>query len=428
MTPLVSFEQFRKIMSLHPFHAWGLADSTIVPLGSACNDLVLQYAWQGNGAVGRADVLNALEYAEGRLRDWLGYSIAPHYVTDTLRFPKYADVQQRRMGYNDAAGQWLSVNLLEGHLRAVGVERLALLGTVTTYPGDGLVYSDEDGDGLDDTFTITLATGLTDPAQIGVYFAAGDRLGEAAGEAWKIQPVKVSISGGVATLSGRAWLLVVPALYRAVNLAAIDPTDASHFVTALDLYQHSCDPTGTTLDTCQAKLIWETEPWPSWAYWGTSFAGSGTANTGDPAGEAYAIGRAALRDQRRGIIGLGEAFFVNGQWVQPIPSLSYYRPPDRAQVRYLAGAPLGPEGQIDQQYQITVARFAAAELGRRLCPCDSALQEVYHWQIDLAFAGQSERERFNLSAANLDNPFGTKRGQVAAWKFVQQRRQLRGIG
>ena len=205
MTSLVSVEQFRQIMQLHPFHSWTLADSVLTPVGTHCNDLIHEYAWQGVDMAGRADIRNALEVAENKLREYLGYSIAPHFVTETQLMPRFHDRRLHRVGYQDASGRWLDVQLNEKKIITLGIETRTLIGSITT-AGFGLVYTDDDGDGLLDTFTATIATTVTDPSQLALYFAATDRLDAASvGERWRITPVSVNITGGVA---------VIPAQFR----------------------------------------------------------------------------------------------------------------------------------------------------------------------------------------------------------------------
>src|SRR6185369_16921871 len=99
----------------------------------------------------------------------------------------------------------------------------------------------------------------------------------------------------------------------------------------------------------------------------------------------------------------------------------------RVTVRYLAGFPLASDGQMQEPYRTMVARLAAAELARPICACDEANRELYRWQFDLARTAGSGDEAYGaVSAEDLNNPFGTRRGHVYAWKQVKNLRQLRG--
>ena len=72
MTNLLPLEDWRRISGYNPFHCFQLADTTLVPVTSACNTLVKEHSWQDVNAPGRRQVCEAIESAEGRLRDYLG--------------------------------------------------------------------------------------------------------------------------------------------------------------------------------------------------------------------------------------------------------------------------------------------------------------------------------------------------------------------
>ena len=426
MTPLTPLDTFFKAMMLHPWHSWQIADSAasvlspVIPVSATCNDLIYEYAWQSSdGVAGRADIRDAIETAESKVKTLLGYSIAPHFVTETILAPRYMDQRNSRLGYAAPDGRWLPVQLSEGKVITIGIEARTLIGTVTT-AGGSLVFSDADGDGLNDTFTITIATTVTDVDQIAVYFAAADRLdGEAVSEDYRIAPVKVSISGGIATIKGRLWLLVKPIKYQSPSQAALEPSTLTNFAASLEVYKYFCNPTGTTTDTAQAKLIWETRPFPV-------YATTPSDNSLDPAAQAYAIARCALRDPENGIIGIGEAVYDTTNAVWESVNLSTARPPDRIEVRYQAGAPL-VDHQVDPLWASIMAHFAGAELGKRVCSRITAGRELQYWQIDRAFSGNATEERFVISPEDLNGPFGTRNGHIAAWREVQRRRKFTGV-
>lgn len=427
MTPLVPLDTFRQVMQMSPLGFWGLANKD-APIDSACDSLVREYAWQGSGA-GRSEIRDAMEYAETRLREQLGYSVAPAFVEESLLFPRYHDTAQRHAAYAGSDGRWIGLRLGQSRAIAVGVEKLTSIGTVTV-AGGSLVFSDSDGDGLNDTFTITIATTVTDPNEIAVYFAAADRLdGEPVGDRWRIQPVKVRISGGTATIVGRYWLLVKPIKYQRAGLGALDPMEISggvyvNIANTLEVYRHHCDPTGTSNDTAQALLAWETQPYPEWANASSTSTEFGAQL--DPAALAYAIARVTVRDALHGIVALGEAVYnaTAGEWSRV--NMSYARPPDRVVVRYRAGLAL-VNGQADPGWGRVVSRYAAALIGRRICGCDDLLREFYHAQVDLAFSGAANTEKFMLDDDELGNPFGTRRGMVEAWRAVRHTSEVRGV-
>ncbi len=410
---LLPLETWRAILQYHPFFFWGLANQTVKPT-SATALTMRQYAWQAADRASRAEIAQAIENAEKLLIDYLGYAPAPHYVEETLPWPRDYQPELWRLFPMDATGRRLSVTLGEGHVRALGVE------TITAIETCAVVYSDTDGDGLDDTFTLTTAAplGTTDPDEIAIYFAAADRLDSELSR-WRIQPVTVAIAGGIATIKGRAWTAVRPILYEGVGAADIDPVDATKFAATLEVKRRWTDPNGTTNATCQALLTWETLP---------RYAGSldPTSST-DPAATGNAVGRCGIRDAEKGFVTPAEAIYdaATGTWTNSGYELPH-RPPDRVTVRYLAGLGL-VDGQMEREWQITVARLAAAEMSRIPATNDVANRELYHWQFDLSRAAGRNDEQYRISDDDLSNPFGTRRGHVYAWKKVQNLALLRGI-
>ncbi|MCL5998277.1 MAG: hypothetical protein M1546_19825, partial [Chloroflexi bacterium] len=67
MTPLLPSDEFRRILGFSPYHFWQLADNDKARITSNCNPLVMQYAWQNADAIGRSEILEAIELAERRL-------------------------------------------------------------------------------------------------------------------------------------------------------------------------------------------------------------------------------------------------------------------------------------------------------------------------------------------------------------------------
>jgi hypothetical protein len=415
---LLPLESFRRILGYNPWHFWQLADNSIVPVTSSCNDILTKYPWQNTDACGRQDILEAIYTAERRLYDYLGYDVAPTFRETILPFPKYHDRGVWHLAQSDRQGRWLDVKLPYGYIDSIGLETRDLIEDHAV-----VAYTDEDGDGLDDTFTISAATTVTNEDLIVTYIAAADRLNnDSVSEEYRIRPTKVAISAGVVTITGAAWLLVKPILYEGTGQAEIDPTVAANFVSELEIYARYADPDGTTYDTSQAALIWETAPYPAFC---CGCTGTGTNDT-DPAAEAYAVARAGIRHTIEGIVNIGAAVYNTTTSAWEGIDWSVCRPPERVIVRYKAGYPLSG-GEMDKRWQTAVTRFAAAELARPICACDNANRELYRWQFDVARTGGSNDESYQATTMeDLANPFGTRRGHLYAWKFVKSMRTLQG--
>lgn len=416
LAPLLPLDTFRGILGYPPFAFWGLANAD-VPVDSQCNTIIAEYAYQSTNAGGRWEIRQALINAQEKLRGYLQYPIAPQYVSEQITYPSYLDQRIIRNSPSDPSGGWVSVQTPDGYIQAIGLEELTLLDTVT------LVYSDEYSTGVNDTFTLSVATDETDPNNIAVYFAQADRLNnEAAGANWRIEPVNVSITSGVATITGRAWLLVKPILYQKyTRINPIDPGVTSNFVSTLEVYTRSTTATGTKVETAQGMFTWDSVP--NYGWWGFC-----CANSTDPASTANAIARVGIRNAFEGIVIPGEAIYnsTTQQWNMTIPPWSgICRPPQQVTVRYLAGYPLQANGQMDARFARAVAYLAMAEMGERICACDNANRTLWRYQQELNRTG-NEQDTFATTRQMLNNPLGTRRGHWQAWNEISALRLVRG--
>lgn len=423
---LLPLYTFFEVLGFHPWHAFGVAGSSApLAIDTNCDTLIRRYEWQNSDAVGHKAIENAIAHAETRLREYLGFSVAPHYVSEVLPWPPSP-------GPWGADGRYLTVKLSEGEVRAVGVETLASIST-----GVAVTYSDSDGDGIEDTFTVSAATSITDASQIAVYFSSGDRFNSgmdstALSPRWRLRPVQVSISGGVVTVRGPKQLCVKPIKYEGVtNIGAngLEPATAGNFVTTLDIYRRYTGTDGNTVATSQAVITWETRPSHGW--WCccdgcSTVSDSYGSSPYDPAAVAQAVARVGIRDGTLGLVTPAESAYDSTTGIWSSLDWSVCSTPDRVTVRYLAGFPLGSDGQMQEPYRTIVARMAAAELTRPVCGCESANRELYRWQFEVSQTARGD-ELFAISPEDLNNPFGTRRGQIYAWKMVKNLRQLQGI-
>lgn len=423
MPNLLPLYTFYELMGFHPWHAFGIAGTGDLKVsgGDGCSPLVRRYAWQNTDAAGSLELEKAIETAERRLTDHLGFSPAPHYVVEQLPWPVAWPM----------SGRWQTVQLTEGEVRAVGVETLAAIST-----GAAVTYSDADGDGIEDTFTVTAASSLTDASQVAIYFSSGDRFSgwgatSALAPRWRLLPVQVTISGGTITVRGPKQLCVKPQKYEGIaNIGTngLAPDDTANFVTTLDIYQRYTGTDGNTVATAQAVMTWETRPCHGW--WcgcgctDDPYAGSPS----DPAAVAQAVARVGIRDAAHGIVAPFESVYNATSGIWSTDDLTVCDVPDRVTVRYLAGFPLGADGQMQEPFRTIVARLAAAELARPVCGCEHANGELARWQFDLARSGGANDEIYGaISADDLNNPLGTRRGHIAAWRFIRQRQQFRAF-
>lgn len=412
---LLPLDAFRRILKYPPYQFWGL-DNAAVKLDSQCNGVVYEHTYQNSGVGGRDDIREALILAQEKLRNFLQYPIAPEYREETMAYPTYLDQRLIRSFPIQAGGGWLSVFTPDGYLQAIGVESL------TAIEDTPVVYSDEFGTGVDDTFTLSFITTETDPDKIAIYFAEADRVDEEpVSEKYRIEPIQVQIEAGTATVIGRSWLLVKPILYQAIKRQIpLDPSTAANFVTEVSAYIRTTDPNGNTVETSQGAFVWDSIPGYGW--WGFCCASST-----DPASVARAIARVGIADSQLGLVIPGEAVYneTDLEWHQTVPPWSgICRPPQQVTIRYLAGKPL-TNRQVDTRLANAVAYLAMAELPERICACDNANRTLYRYQQQLNHTG-ADQNIFAVTREQLNNPLGTRWGDWYAWNEIKSLRLVRG--
>lgn len=416
-TPIMPLEFWRQEIGYHPWHFWGLADANIVPVTSKCNDVVREYGWQENDQAGRADIRASIMTAEQILFDNLEYWPAPVYSEDTRPWPRYHDQRLYRSARMDVRGGWVPVRLNEGYIQNIGVEtNTAITLAVAITP------SDEDGDGLQDTNTLTVVTSITDPKQIAVYVPLAERLDDddELSARWRIEPIHVTFAAGTATIKFKRWLGVKPTVYEDKTHYPIDPTVAANFLTTADVYWHYTNQAGQNAVTnSQSALIWESKP----CCWGCDTV----ANSTDPASEGWVAGRAGIRDALNGIVVPAEAVYdaVSATWSHPCTCLDTCGEPDRVLVRYLAGLPLDTHGWMDKKMRTLVSRLTCAEMTRRICACDIANREWSNWSFDVSRINTPETYQASLDV--LNNPLGTRRGHIFAWQQIKSLARVVGM-
>lgn len=251
----LSLDEWRQIFGWHPYHFWGMADTDVLAITAQCDAVVYGYAWQGDQIAGRYEISEAIARAEQLLLQELHYRPAPIYSETTLPWPAYGDNRFLRTGPVDATGRWLSVDLPEGEIRSIGTEARTLIGTAN------VTLSDPDDDGVFERFTALIATSVTDTTEIACYFQAADRLnGDSVSERYRIRPLDVSISGGIATIRGPAWLLVTPIQSEGFRLVSKNPSTAHVLATAFEVYRRYTNASSTDVTASQAVITWETYP------------------------------------------------------------------------------------------------------------------------------------------------------------------------
>lgn len=422
VTTALSLEGWRRVFGHMPWHFWGMADDNVLRVTADCASVVKEYAWMQADSAGRQDILFAIASAERILTEYLSFRPGAVYAEAAMPWPRPADARMVRNGWSDPQGRWMNVALPEAHVIALGVETRDLIATVS------VTYSDPNGDGVSELATITTPTSVTDADQIAVYFQASDRLpGDPLSEQYRIRPLSVSIAAGVATITGPSYLFVRPINYQTVapqdNDIDLDPADPGVLASDVSVYRRYTNTAGQTVSDSQGVIIWETRPCHGW--W--CCCGCQDANQGspyDPAATAQAVARVGIRDAGRGVVIPAASVYDSTAGTWATFPWSFCTQPDRVLVRYLAGIPL-VNGDMRSDWAMVTARLAAAELARPICDCVESNRALAYWQTDLAIT--SDTESYTVSPADLDCPWGSRRGHIQAWRFVQRMERVRGF-
>lgn len=381
---LLPLDTWAQIMGIDPWGFNQIGQGFTNPGAGQCDDVFYQWQWQRD-FISREEVATAIAEAEYSIAEQLGYWPAPKYFVDEhADYPRAAPL--RRQSLFNAVGEWKAVDLDWGYVIGGG-----LLNRTSISANAGVTLSDPDGDGVNERFTVTFATALTDPNEIGLYFAATDRMNDPVGEQWRIRPVVVVISGGNATVTGHSSLLVKPILTTTTDPQDLGVNDAI-YATQVDAYRVFRDDTHTDSSPFQGVAIWDSDP------------------SCEP-DCTFEVSPICLGERGRE---QGKAYVSISQW-------SCHWIPNRLQINYLAGYPLDSQGRMDGELARIVARLATALLPSEKCGCDRWNRILQHWR---AKPNEGDDGR-SFSQREIDtNPFVERNGALWAWKRINSLRSM----
>lgn len=402
---LLSIARWGEILGISPISLQQVDVASQYTSASLCGQPTLQYAWQDNARTGREDIARAISTAESMLKNELGYAVLPEWVSQEFN-PADQDWRPEIYPWNTQAlrGFDRTVTLQEGMFIGGGQRAVAVISAAAA-----IVYTDLDNDGYDETATVTAATTVTDVNQIAVFFQAADTpLGTAADDDWEIRPISVSITGGVATIRFRRELAVKAALVTPLEPVAVDGTDNANFVTAVDVYQRYTDP------TTSVRFEWLPTTGITGCGSGTCYACSYTVQTGC----------LISRDDRLSIVAMHPGTYADGAWTST--GWSACRAPDRIIAWYRAGyrdqGRARPYYDMDRRFEEAVTWLSVSLLERPVCGCNNvaSLFESYRYDLAQNLSNEAGGMSWQVSPGDLDNPFGTRRGAVMAWKMIDR--------
>lgn len=402
---LLPLDTWAKILGLNPWDFNGLTNPETQ--AHQCMDTFFQHMWQED-YVSREEVGLAIAEAEAALAEYCGFWPAPQYIVDErLRYPRQYDSRvwgrgRTVRGYvKPVRTKWAKV-ISGGQLNRTAMDQSS-----ATVANGRLVYSASVGT-IEDTFTITITDtaggiAVTDPTEIAVYFASGDRLGEALSETWRIRPVTVTISGGNVVITGHKTLMAKPSLQQQINADALDYSAAASYVTGVEVYRTFIDSTYTSALPYQGVAIWDVPP---------------DCNSGDCSEQVLPLC-------------LGP-YDYNGGWTAPAFGLPttwpYCWEPDRLAINYVAGQAADSQGNMDLHWARIVTYLSVALLPTEKCGCERSQRILAYWRAKPNEMTENDRGRaFTMEEIN-SNPFVERNGALWAWKRIRFLQNLEGVG
>lgn len=411
---ILSLDQYARVMGISPAHFWScVATSGINPAifpADVCGKVWHKYSWQEADSVSRYDVATEIAKAEEEIADVIGFWPGPKWIVDErIQYPRPYDHELFGTGL-DVRFMMKSVNTQWKKIIEIGNRAVEYLESPDTV-GLGLVYSDEDSDGLYETATIAATTTETDANLLKVYFSGYEGL-----EDFEIrEPRKKYISGGQVVFVFDSWLLVKPELHEVYpnenGVDAIDISGISNFVTQVDVYKEYVDPSDAPI-----TFYWENNLVGTCATCG----GSGCEACEDLSQD----GCGRIRNALNGVIApVPASYSVDNGW-SAATTWTGYREPDYLIVSYRAGGMSdeykGLRTRIPMPYplQRAIAYLATSRLERPLCGCSNVEALSDHLRTDMT---KSEGGgSFFTTTELVNNPFGSRYGEVMAWRYFSK--------
>ena len=402
-------DRWARVLGFDPRH-FNQVTVTQLPLRT-CGTVIAQWSWQEVDKVAREDIAQAIQQAEDALEDYLNFNLVPTWAVDRRQRVTPPGIPEvLNIGGRDARGFAMSQGPLSGHFISGGIEAKVLIEA-----GALVVYTDEDGDGYFETATIAVATTVTDPNEIAVYYP-----GEAARDEWEVRPLDnpishrrdVTIAAGVATIVLATEQLVDPELLDALAVESVDGNALGNFLATVDVYRHFNDPQQ------QATLLWDPHG---------GFCGCDTGTC--PACE-HSTQTACLltTDFENGIVRFSPAVWNATTEQFDSQSFAINRSPDGIRLWYYAGfqnksdRPVAPLIEMDDQFARAVAFLSIQYLSRPFCGCENVqnLTERLRQDVSLNMGSEVQNTSFQLSPGILNNPFGFTQGAIEAWRIVNR--------
>lgn len=426
---LLSLDRYAEIIGLNPAHFNNAQNQNVMPVTAACSHVFYQEDWQAGDRVSRNQLAREIANAEKEIAEFIGFWPAPVWIEDEVRRytrPHRPDWIGGTM--RDVRGYRKGIKTRWGKLIEPGRRVAVHYTSPDTVIGD-LAYIDADGDGYIETARVRLLgiLDLFDLCDIKVYFSDWGAAPQQEIRPWRY--ALVNHATGDLDLMYWAWQFILPGTIAALPTidtpTPVDFTDTPNLVTEVEVYQVYNDPTSQS-----AEFYWEPDVDLGVVLICPACQGDGC----EVCSLTYQAGCCHVADVEGGILvptpGTYDAADARWEYTEPTVNRDpdvvkmWYYAGDRSQ-RSLATLPVDRSGQTRYQHNAcdelstfwaeTIAWIATARLRRTLCGCNNVKELVNELQTPVDRIPQAG-DSFTVTEEDLQNPFGTKIGEVRAWR------------
>ncbi len=408
---ILPLERFAQILGINPVHFAGGSGGDVWPTAAYCGQVWPQYTWQvPDTMVSREEVAQAIFSAEQDITRALGYPPGLSYIgPETHSLNALFGVYPGDPHWS-AGSRWTArlLKLRNGKIVGGGQQT-----PITNYGAlIPLVYDDIDGDGYDEIARIPNpeADPATKPDLRNWRFFMPDEDSMAAeiGDPVELRSARVRTIAGVHFIEFDSWhlfrrqlLTFVPAITGFQKVPIEQP---GSYVSGV----YAVFDAGNELPAAVLK-------WPP----GTACGEDACPICSNSL--ASVDGCLAIADAHLGMVYPVPGTCTDGVWTAaPICNRAY---PNDLTVWYRAGLTSKAfeagttSDPLDNYWAQTIAWLAASRLDKPVCGCTNVQAVVSELQRDLAVADNNNNMP-NVDFNLLGNPFGTRVGEVRAWKRV----------
>lgn len=446
----LSLDRYAEIMGISPAHFNGVYGIDVFPVNSNCDSLWYQYDWQNYDQMSRETLARGIAEAEAEIASVLGYWPGPRWFEfDIANFPRHHRPDVISGGVYDVRDYRKGFQLPYGKIIAVGKKKVSVVDSTTT-----IAYSDADGDTIDELATVTgaISTAFEDivtDINAGIassgYTLGHDKIDYTSTAYYHAKWMSLYSADDV-VLAGtynpalRLRDFLYPPYFETAgdtivfrmpswSCLKLGTTGMSAYPTANGGPSFLLSNTGNSSWIDNVHVVAE---YPDYSqphatlYWTSDYNcsscnGSGCSRCAHTEQSACLL----VKDPELGLVVPSPATWSATDEVWYASEYTVHRAPDRVQVSYYAGAVSEAWRQglshdpMDEQMARAVAYLATARMERPMCGCGNTVALADHMRKDLSIA--SPDGGFIVVGDDvLRNPFGTKYGEVMAWRIISK--------